>query len=49
MSNFEKLKQEILKHSLSNNWATAKKEWSPIDMEEVDDPEECLCGHFTIT
>ena len=49
MNNFEKLKQEILKLSSSNNWASAKKEWVPIGMEEVDDPEECLCGHFPIT
>lgn len=48
MSNFNVFCREILSRSYSNMWDVAKSEWSVVDMEYVDEPETCLCGHFPI-
>jgi hypothetical protein len=47
MSEYQ-LTTELLKLSKSQNWDEAKLEWELIDIERVDDPEECLCGHYPI-
>ncbi len=39
------LYQEIIAHSVSNNWDLAKLEWRLISIFHIDgDPETCLCG-----
>ncbi len=43
-----KLTTELLKLSQSQKWDEAKLEWELIDIERVEDPEECLCGHYPI-
>lgn len=43
-----KLTTELLKLSDSHIWDKAKLEWELVDIERVEDPEECLCGHFPI-
>ena len=43
-----KLTEEILTRSESNNWDSAKLEWSLSYVYESDEPETCLCGHFPI-
>lgn len=48
MANFDILCKEIKERSRSNNWDEAKLEWNVVDMEFVDEPEMCLCGHFPI-
>lgn len=48
MTNFEILCKEIKERSKSSEWESAKLEWNVIDMEYVDEPETCLCGHFPI-
>lgn len=49
MSNFDVLCKEIIDRSNSKVWDIAKTEWSVVDMENVEEPETCLCGHFPIT
>ncbi|OHA79668.1 MAG: hypothetical protein A2675_03230 [Candidatus Yonathbacteria bacterium RIFCSPHIGHO2_01_FULL_51_10] len=43
-----KLTTELLKLSQSQKWNEAKLEWELADVEEVEEPETCLCGHFPI-
>lgn len=43
-----KLTTELLKLSQSQKWDEAKLEWELIDIERVEEPEECLCGHYPI-
>jgi hypothetical protein len=43
-----KLTTELLKLSQSQIWDEAKLEWDLIDVEKVEDSEECLCGHYPI-
>ena len=43
-----KLTAELLKLSQSQKWDEAKLEWELIDIERVEEPEECLCGHYPI-
>ncbi len=47
MSQFQ-LTTELLKLSQSQNWDEAKLEWELVDIERVEDPETCLCGHYPI-
>lgn len=47
MSEYQ-LTTELLKLSQSKNWDLAKLEWELVDIERVEDAEECLCGHFPI-
>lgn len=47
MSDF-KLTTELIKLSQSPNWSDAKLEWELVEVEKVEEPEECLCGHFPI-
>lgn len=47
MSQFQ-LTTELLKLSRSQNWDEAKLEWELVDIERVEDPETCLCGHYPI-
>ena len=42
--NFEKLKLEICRLSVSNEFMLAKKEWAFIGAEIVEDWDSCLCG-----
>ena len=42
------LTTELLKLSFSQKWDEAKLEWDVIDIEKVEDPETCLCGHSPI-
>ena len=46
--NFQRLKAEILCLSGADDWETARKEWSLVDVFEAEAPETCLCGHFPI-
>ncbi len=48
MTNFQVLCKEIMALSRSSVWDVAKTEWSVIDMEQADEPETCLCGHYPI-
>ena len=43
-----KLTTELLKLSSSTKWDEAKLEWELIDVEKVEEAEECLCGHYPI-
>jgi hypothetical protein len=43
-----KLTTELLKLSQSQKWDEAKLEWDLVDIERVEEPEECLCGHYPI-
>ena len=43
-----KLTEEILKRSQSNVWDMAKLEWKLNEIYEAEEPETCLCGHFSI-
>ena len=43
-----RLKAEIVMHSQSNRWETAKLEWDLSKIYEADLSERCLCGHFPI-
>jgi hypothetical protein len=43
-----KLTTELLKQSQSQVWDEAKLEWDLVEVERVEDPEGCLCGHFPI-
>jgi hypothetical protein len=47
MSEYQ-LTSELLKLSQSKKWDEAKLEWDLIDIEKVDESEECLCGHYPI-
>lgn len=47
MSEYQ-LTNKLLKLSQSPKWDEAKLEWELIGIEIVDDPEECLCGHYPI-
>lgn len=49
MNNFDVLRTEIVARSRSKIWDIAKTEWSVVSMENVEEPETCLCGHFPIT
>lgn len=45
MSNFEKLREEILNLSNNNiNFNIAKKEWFVSHLEKTEEPKTCLCG-----
>src|SRR3954468_6700613 len=46
--NFKRLRAEILARSHSKSWETARLEWNLNYIFDVDEPEECLCGHFPI-
>lgn len=39
---------EIIKRSDSPTWDLAKIEWQLIDVEESEDEQTCLCGHYPI-
>jgi hypothetical protein len=43
-----KLTTELLKLSQSQKWDEAKLEWELIDIERMEEPETCLCGHYPI-
>lgn len=43
-----KLTNELLVLSEANTWDKAKLEWEPLEIEEANSPEECLCGHYPI-
>ena len=34
--------------SEAEDWETARKEWSLVDIIEADVPDTCLCGHYPI-
>lgn len=42
------LTTKLLELSSSQKWDDAKLEWDVVDIEKVEDPETCLCGHFPI-
>jgi hypothetical protein len=44
--NFRQLRDAVLALSSAREWEVARKEWSVVDVSEVDEPETCLCGHF---
>jgi hypothetical protein len=46
--NFSRLRDAILLLSTSKQWDSARLEWRLNHIFEVDEPEECLCGHFPI-
>lgn len=46
--NFRQLRDGILALSEASDWEVARKEWSLVDVYEVDEPETCLCGHRPI-
>lgn len=48
LCNFEKLKCAVIVKSEANTWNEAKKEWKIIDIEDAEEPEECICGHYPI-
>jgi len=43
-----KLTAEIIRLSSTTNWATARSEWSLLEVYESVEPDTCLCGHFPI-
>lgn len=46
---FERLAAEIVKLSVTKEWATARGEWTLVGINIVDDgTESCLCGHRPI-
>ena len=47
ITNYIKLKDNILKLSLSNNWFDAKKEWKldRIEIAEKYGDKKCACDH----
>lgn len=47
MSEYQ-LTAKLLRMSHSQTWDMAKLEWVLKDIEQVDDFETCLCGHFPI-
>lgn len=48
-SNFEVLREEILKRSDAQTWQAAKKEWNMIYVtREESGTARCLCGHAPI-
>lgn len=47
MSKYQ-LAQAILKLSESPTWDLARQEWQLVQIEETDDVQTCLCGHFPI-
>jgi hypothetical protein len=47
MSEYQ-LTTELLKLSQSQKWDEAKLEWELIDIERMEEPETCLCGHYPI-
>ena len=46
--NYRELRGHILKLSSASDWEVARREWSLVDVRQVDEPETCLCGHFPI-
>ena len=46
--NFKQLKERILALSIAEDWEVARKEWSLIGIQEADEPDTCLCGHFPL-
>jgi len=46
--NFTRLREAILLLSTSKQWDSARLEWRLDHIFEVEEPEECLCGHFPI-
>ena len=48
MTNFDVLCREIISRSKSKVWDIAKTEWTVIGIEDVEEPETCLCGHYPI-
>lgn len=47
MSEFQ-LTTEIVRLSKADTWDEAKLEWDLVDVEKVDEPETCMCGHQPI-
>ncbi len=43
-----KLASALTELSLSRGWDEAKLEWDLVDVEWVDEEEECICGHNPI-
>ena len=41
--------REIIARSQSKVWDVARTEWVVVGIENVDEPETCLCGHYPIT
>jgi len=39
---------EIIKRSVNPTWEMAKREWKLVEIEEAEDYEKCLCGHYPI-
>ena len=46
--NFKQLRDAIVARSVSQEWDAARLEWRLSHIYFVDDPEQCLCGHFPI-
>lgn len=42
------LTTELLRLSQSKNWDEAKLEWDLVDVERMEEPEQCICGHYPI-
>lgn len=47
MSEYQ-LALEIIKRSVNPTWEMAKREWKLVEIEESEDYETCLCGHYPI-
>lgn len=47
MSEYQ-LALEIIKRSVNPTWEMAKREWKLVEIEEAEDYETCLCGHYPI-
>jgi len=47
MSDYQ-LAIEIIKRSVNPTWELAKREWKLVEIEEAEDYETCLCGHYPI-
>jgi hypothetical protein len=47
MSEF-KLIQEIIKKSVNPIWELAKLEWELANVEDSEEEQTCLCGHYPI-
>ena len=47
MNNFEKLQEQVLTNSESNDWDNAIKEWKCKDIYIIPNGV-CACGHYPI-
>ncbi len=47
-SNFQILKEELTKLSVSDNWDDVKREWKLVDVYFNDQLSTCLCSHYPI-